>query len=110
MRGLLGTPEELSTPVILSAANFQAARIKAETTDVLARLGSEPALMARHLSLLPQLPAERPAAERLDEISAAAKIAAAENRGQALDFLSDRELDALVRSSELLTQWAARAE
>ncbi|WP_299841286.1 glucans biosynthesis glucosyltransferase MdoH [uncultured Paracoccus sp.] len=110
MRGLLGTPEELSTPVILSAANFQAARIKADSTDVLARLGNEPALMARHLALLHEARPERPAAERLDEISAAAKIAAAETRGQALEFLTERELDALVSSSVLLKQWAALAE
>ncbi|TRW97786.1 glucans biosynthesis glucosyltransferase MdoH [Paracoccus sp. M683] len=107
MRGLLATPEELSTPPLISAANFQTARIKPETADALSRLGSDGALMSRHLALLPEPNPQRPAAERLHEISAAAKIAAAQNRNEALTFLSVSELDALIGSSVLLKQWAA---
>ncbi|AUH34946.1 glucans biosynthesis glucosyltransferase MdoH [Paracoccus tegillarcae] len=106
-RGLLATPEELSTPALISAANYQTARIKPEEAETMLLLGSEPALMARHLALLPPDTADVPAAERLSEISAAAKIAAAEDRAQALSFLSETELDALISSSTLLKQWAA---
>lgn len=107
-RGLLATPEELSTPPLISAANYQAARIKLDTVDALTRLAEEPAMLARHIAMLPPQPDSPPPAEdRLNQISAEAKIAAAATRAQALTFLSEAELDAMLASAGLIQQWVA---
>lgn len=108
MRGLLATPEELSTPPLISAANYQAARIKLDTVDALMRLADDPATLARHIAMLPPQPETPPPAEsRLNQISAEAKIAAAATRDQALTFLSEAELDAMLSSAGLIQQWVA---
>lgn len=104
--GLLVTPEERDPPPLLSEANSLAYRIgPAPDLASLADAG----LRARHKALLALQP-ERPAAERLPEIAARAKIAAAGTRTEALRFLSSDETVALLASAPLLDDWAKLPE
>lgn len=106
-RGLLVTPEERDVPAILSEANTLGHRIRvAASLDDL----TDDEMRARHMVFVPPRarPDPRPAAARLDEIAARAKIEAAASRGEALDFLSDAERNALLGSADLLALWAAR--
>ncbi|MGM2755226.1 hypothetical protein ACS2QP_28245, partial [Bacillus cereus group sp. Bce019] len=64
------------------------------------------ALRARHVALIPPQAARPAAAERLPEIAARAKIAAAGTRTEALRFLSQDETVALLASPTLLDEWA----
>lgn len=58
------------------------------------------------MALLPDSP-RGPAAERLDAISAEAKIGHAASQAQALDFLSPAETLALVENRALIEAFAA---
>lgn len=102
-RGLLVTPEERDPPALLTTANALAHRIGQIDAD-LADLPDDPAAFSRHLQLLP-VRVDRPAAERLPAISAAAKIAAAHDRHEALSFLSQSETLALMEERNLLEAW-----
>lgn len=108
MRGLLVTPEERMPPPVMAEATAIARNLPRPPRDAgtLARLGQDPQMLARHVSMLPA-PQDRPAAERLDRITAAAKIANAGNQAEALRFLDQAETDALVSDPELLRQWSA---
>lgn len=103
-RGLLLTPEERHTPPIMASANQLAFQIGQRLPDF-AALGADPQVLADHIAMLPPH-TPRPAAERLPEISASAKIAAATSRGQALSFLSTDEKAALLGQPALLQHWA----
>ncbi|MDB6182369.1 glucans biosynthesis glucosyltransferase MdoH [Paracoccus fistulariae] len=108
MRGLLVTPEERDPPAILTAAHAAARNLPRPASDksILLDLGRDPDLMARHISMLP--PARPlPAAQRLPQITAEAKIANAATQSEALSFLTKEETDALVSHAALLEQWSA---
>ncbi|WP_112872974.1 glucans biosynthesis glucosyltransferase MdoH [Paracoccus endophyticus] len=108
LAGLLVTPEERSPPPILSAAVAHARRLRPPADATLA-LGRDEAVRAAHVALLPPLP-DRPAAQRLPAIAAAAKIDAAVSQRQALDFLDRAERAALLSEPALLDRWAALPE
>ena len=103
-QGLLVTPEERDPPEVLTAANALAHRIGNGAQVTLDDLPGNPAALARHRALMP-VPVQRPAAKRLDAISGAAKIAAAQTRAEAISFLTPPELLALMEERELLDAW-----
>lgn len=103
-QGLLVTPEERDPPEILTAATGYAHRI-GNTVHTLDQIARDRACFQRHLTLLP-LRGDRPAAERLDAISAAAKLGVAHNRREALGFLNQAETMALIEERELIEAWA----
>lgn len=102
-QGLLVTPEERDPPEILTAATGYAHRISNQIHG-LEDLARDPACLQRHLAILP-IRDERPAAERLDAIAAAAKLSVAQTRREALSFLSEAEIMALIEERELLEAW-----
>ncbi|MFD1881894.1 glucans biosynthesis glucosyltransferase MdoH [Paracoccus pacificus] len=102
-RGLLLTPAERRPPPILTAAHALAFNLGEDIG--FARLHEDPAARARHVALLPPR-IKRPAAQRLDEISAEAKIKAAGNSAEAMSFLSLAERMAVLANPELLESWA----
>ena len=105
--GLLVTPEERDLPELLTAANALDFRISGRLPEQgIAALGRDPALRARMLALLPENP-RGPVSERLDAISAEAKIGHAGSQAQALSFLSQAETLALVESRALIQAFAA---
>lgn len=109
MRGLLVTPEEREPPAILTEAAAIARILPAGVAgrEGLLRLGRDAALMQRHVSVLPAEPQDLPTALRLPRVTAAAKIAHAASRAEALDYLDAAETDALVADPALLASWAA---
>lgn len=108
MRGLLVTPEERDPPAILTAALAAARNLPRPIADpsIILKLGKDPDLLARHISMLPPA-SDLPAAKRLTQITAQAKIANAASQSEALSFLTREETDALVANASLLTQWSA---
>lgn len=108
MRGLLVTPEERDPPVILSQAMAIARQLPRpeRSAATLAALGVDAQMRMRHIAMLPP-PDPRPASQRLDHITAAAKIEAAGDQAEALDFLNPAETDALLFDPELLRRWSA---
>ena len=108
MRGLLVTPEERDPPRILTEAAAITRSLSRLTApgDSLRRLGTDPALMARHLAALPPLPETLPAKWHLARITAGAKIDHADSQAQALDWLDRPETDALVSDPALLGRWS----
>ncbi|WBU54310.1 glucans biosynthesis glucosyltransferase MdoH [Paracoccus sp. SCSIO 75233] len=102
--GLLVTPEERNVPPVMAASVNQARHLRGKA-DPMTTLGRDATARAAYASMIPALP-RRATAERLDEISAAAKIAAAENRSQALSFLDGAERRALLDNAELLDSWS----
>lgn len=110
-QGLLVTPEERDPPEILTAANAWGHRIATATAAItgdLAALPQDPEALARHIAMLPLRPGRKPA-ERLDALSAAAKISAAQNRAEALVFLNRPETLALLEERELIDLWTGLA-
>ncbi|RJE83352.1 glucans biosynthesis glucosyltransferase MdoH [Paracoccus onubensis] len=107
MRGLLVTPEERDPPRVLSEAQAVMRKLPRQQSgnESILRLGKEPELLAWHMALVPVLD-ERPAAERMDQITAGAKIANAASQTEALGFLNPAEANALVSSRELLREWS----
>lgn len=106
-RGLLVTPEEREPPELLTAANALDFRIAGRLpAQGIAEIGRDAALRARLVALLPDSP-RGPAAQRLDAISAEAKIGHAASQAQALDFLSPAETLALVENRALIEAFAA---
>jgi membrane glycosyltransferase len=105
-QGLLVTPEERDPPELLTAANALAFRIAGRLPGQgIATIGQDEALRARIVALLHEKPHE-PAAERLDAISAGAKIGHAATQVQALGFLSAAETLALVENRSLIEAFA----
>nr|WP_233253438.1 glucans biosynthesis glucosyltransferase MdoH [Paracoccus binzhouensis] len=105
-QGLLVTPEERDPPEVLTAANALDFRIAGTLPrEGLMLLGRDPALRARIAALLPAT-AQAPVAERLDAISAEAKIGHAASRQQALSFLNPAEKLALIENRALIDAFA----
>ncbi len=105
-QGLLVTPEEREPPELLTAANALDFRIGGMLPrEGLGQLGRDPALRARIMALLPEAP-RTPIAERLDAISAEAKIGHAGSQAQALSFLSPAEQLALIENRALIEAFA----
>lgn len=102
-QGLLVTPEERQPPELLSSATGYAHRIAQVPGDAV--FAGDAAAMARHRALMP-VHGERPVAARLDAIAAAAKIAQAASRAEALSFLSPAETIALLEEREVIEAWA----
>lgn len=106
-QGLLVTPEERDPPEILTAANALAFRIAASlSSDGLTSLADDPDARRRHLALLPDL-SHLPVDQKLDIISAGAKIAHAQNRAQALSYLTPSEQVALLEDEALIERFTA---
>lgn len=106
-QGLLVTPEERALPELLSAANALGFRIAGTLPgdEGLVGLGQDPALRARILELLPP-DSTGPVSQRLDAISAEAKIAHARTQTEALDYLSAAEKLALMENRFLIEAFA----
>ncbi|MDK8873137.1 MULTISPECIES: glucans biosynthesis glucosyltransferase MdoH [Paracoccus] len=101
-QGLLVTPEEREAPELLTAANALDFRIAGMLPRAgLDVLGRDPALRARIAALLPENP-RAPIEERLDAISAEAKIRHAGSQEQALRFLSPAEQLAVIENRALI--------
>ena len=107
MRGLLVTPEERDPPAILSEASAVVRAMPRPVKDVagLLHFGGNAVQIARHVALLPADPV-LPEDKRLARITAGAKIAHAQTKAQALDYLTRDETDALVSDPALLRQWS----
>lgn len=107
MRGLLVTPEERETPRVISDAQAVMRKLPRmqDGEQSILRLGQDPDLLARHMALVPAED-DRPASERLVQITAGAKISNARSQSEALGFLDKAEANALVSSRELLQEWS----
>ena len=105
-RRLLLTPEESAPPDILQRANaFSAAPAATEALPAIDRLFAEPALLAAHRAMLPQVSRRRGEIEvalvvglaKLDECTTVAEAAAALTRAETMALLTDaRGLEALA--------------
>ena len=102
--GLLVTPEERSIPPVMAESVNQSRRLRVPG-DATALLGRNAEDRQDYIALIPAQ-APRPIAERLPSVSAAAKIAVAENQRQALQFLDRDELQALLNDADLIEIWA----
>mgnify|MGYP006873853692 CR=1 FL=1 len=104
---LVGLREPTELPWLVVTAAIAHARQLRTPDRAAERLGSDPALRARHVALLPPAPPDAPVVTRLPAIAAGAKIAVASSRVEALAFLDQPERRALFSDAELLAQWAA---
>ena len=102
--GLLVTPEERHIPPVMAESVNQSRRLRVPG-DATALLGRNAEDRQEYIALIPPQ-APRPVAERLPAVSAAAKIAVAENQRQALRFLDRDERQALLNNAELIEIWA----
>lgn len=106
-RRLLITPEEHQPPSVATEATALARQLRARSSGKgIAQLLVTPDRLAACLALTPA-PAPAPASARLPAIAAAAKLAHATDRAEALAFLSEPERLALVQNPDLLHLWAA---
>ncbi|TWI38210.1 glucans biosynthesis glucosyltransferase MdoH [Paracoccus sulfuroxidans] len=104
-QGLLVTPEERDPPEILTAANALSFRIAGHLPeDGLAEFATSEAQLTRHTQLLAQTQA-RPVAERLDAISAEAKIRHSTDRAEAISYLTPAEKLALLEDRDLIASF-----
>ena len=104
-QGLLVTPEEREPPEILTAANALSFRIAGHLPEAgLAEFADNEAHLRRHTQLLADAPT-RPVAERLDAISAEAKIRHSGDRAEALSYLTPAEKLALLEDRELIASF-----
>ena len=106
LHNLLVTPEERQVPPIMAEAaslgyQFAAAIGPAEP---FARLQDDPEAAARHAALLP-VPVEAPLAQRLDALTARAKIDAAGPGPEGLALLTEAERMALLTDPALFKTW-----
>lgn len=108
LRGLLVTPEERDPPAILTEAAAITRTLPQPATGraSLLRLGDSADHLAAHVAMLAPLPAQLPRVVYLARITAAAKIAHADTRTQALDDLDRAETDAMLLDPALLTRWS----
>ncbi|TKW68885.1 MAG: glucans biosynthesis glucosyltransferase MdoH [Paracoccus denitrificans] len=102
--GLLVTPEERDVPPVLAESVNQARHLRVPA-DATGLLGTHPEERRDYIALMPPLP-ERPVRDRLPSVSAAAKIAVAENQREALQFLDRSERQALLNDATLIEIWA----
>ncbi|HEU0221638.1 MAG TPA: glucans biosynthesis glucosyltransferase MdoH, partial [Paracoccaceae bacterium] len=105
--GLLCTPEEFSEPPVALRAASVRPEIDAACRVSLMDLSQNPALLACHCAALePDAPVDETVF--LAGITARAKIDAAEDARQAVDWMTTPEIVALVGSPELLARWTGR--
>lgn len=108
--GVLSIPEEREPPEAVLAAAGAERKLKDFAEIGIVELTGNNDLRADHLSTLPHRPAdEQDAADRLPAITARAKIEAAADPLQAINWLSRDETLALLSSNELLTLLGSRA-
>lgn len=110
-RNLLVTPEEREVPPLITAATGYGHRIAAAigTGDPFARLRAEPEIAARHAALMPPPPAEDVAlAQRLDPLTARAKIEAAGSAEDAYALLTPAERVAVLTDRDSHRAWLER--
>ncbi|SDE87695.1 membrane glycosyltransferase [Paracoccus isoporae] len=106
--GLLVTPEERGIPPVMAESVNQARQLRGPSNPTL-RLARDAEARAAYVAMLPPLP-DRPVQDRLADISAEAKIAAAHSQSQALGFLNPEERGALLNSPTLLERWSRLPE
>lgn len=102
--GLLVTPEERMVPPVMSESVNEARHLRMPE-NATALLGTDDEARRNYIALMPPLP-PRPVAERLPEVSAAAKLAVAEDQAQALQFLDTAERQALLNAPDLISIWS----
>ncbi|MFS4438902.1 glucans biosynthesis glucosyltransferase MdoH [Paracoccaceae bacterium GXU_MW_L88] len=110
LNGLLVTPEERDPPKTLTRAATLTRQFQAAEHLQLPDMARNPAALARYSAMLDTPDETRPAAKRLHEISAEAKIAHAQSRAEALSFLDRQETLALIGSANLMRTWSALPE
>lgn len=111
IRGLLVTPEERDPPAILSEALAAVRALPKPATGraAILELGTNPERLASHVALLSPR-GELSQAQKLADITAAAKIDHAATRHEALDFLNTAETEALISNAALLRRWSLLPE
>ena len=101
--GLFLTPEERRPPDVLHRAGALAReRGRGDTGHPLLTLLSKPDLLTAHLQMLPAPATRRRGEIDGDLVVALAKIELANDRSEAVEFLSDRETFAVLRSRDAL--------
>ncbi|AXC51286.1 glucans biosynthesis glucosyltransferase MdoH [Paracoccus suum] len=110
-QNLLVTPEEREIPPIITAAVALGHKLAASIGqgDLMARMATEPDVAERHRALLPVALPERPLAERLDALTARAKIDAAGSQAEALALLTPAERVAVLCDPETFSAWTGPA-
>lgn len=106
-RHLLTTPEEHNPTPVLNEATTRARNIRQKigpVQDIATSIGSDRARLGLHETMTSTTPPETVNA-RLAHIAAAAKLAHATNRGEALEFLGQEETIALLSQRDLLESW-----
>ncbi|WBU55775.1 glucans biosynthesis glucosyltransferase MdoH [Paracoccus sediminicola] len=102
--GLLVTPEERLIPDIMADSVNQARHLRGPA-DAIIELGRNPEARNAYIGTIPPQ-IERSVADRLPDIAASAKIAAASSRSEALGFLDRSERQALLNDPDLIEQWS----
>lgn len=106
--GLMITPEETAPPSVFQ----RAARSRAELEPLLrleiADLATDDRRLARHLRTVATEKADTGSGRDLDQLTARAKIEAAKDASQALDWMTAAEVVALLSSPPLLKSWASK--
>jgi membrane glycosyltransferase len=107
--GLLLTPEERAMPAILVRANVLSAR-RADSGAIhpLLRLLDEDELRAAHLAMLRDVPPRAKGDVDVPLAVACAKIADADDRGEAVAMLTPREVFAVMSSEDALQRLLAK--
>jgi len=108
--GLFVTPEEHSPPKVLLRANELAQVGERTENDPITLLARHPGLLAAHLRMLPAPPARQRGEINVDVVTALAKIDAADNRSEAIEFLSAAETAAVLQSREALDRIMAKPD
>ena len=106
--GVLSIPEDRSPPDVVRAASAAEKTLERVAAIEILDLTDEPGLRADHLSTLPASVPELREADRLPAITARAKIEAAADAQQAIEWMTREETLALLSSTELLTLLAGR--
>lgn len=87
----LGIPEDRDPPEVLRRAMDLRARVRPAPEEAVARLATDPALLAFHRASLPGGGRRRPGDVRAERLIARAKVEDASSRAEALSRLSPRE-------------------
>jgi membrane glycosyltransferase len=105
---LLLTPEERRPPQILERANALVAEFaNSERHGAIERLLSDPALLAAHRAMIPQMPTRKPGEIDIARVVAFAKLEDCTNLQEAAALLTRAEMMALLLDTHGLDRLAA---